>query len=116
MQQNGGWYIFSSLLMATFLLRAALCCQTEFVFQQYENLWIHSRSSTQSILEEAHSQAQIREQMSGPEISQYEKTILGCGLWSGLDCETKGSGPIMRTLATHRSPHLFMQLRKGPSI
>ena len=28
---------------------------------------------------------QIREQMSGPEISWYEKSILGCGLWSGLD-------------------------------
>ena len=37
---------------------------------------------------------QIREQMSGPEIS-YEKSHLGCGLWSGLDCEIKGSGPIM---------------------
>ena len=35
--------------------------------------------------------SQIREQMSGPEISQYEKSILGCGLWSGLDCEIKGS-------------------------
>ena len=39
--------------------------------------------------------SQIREQMSGPEISQYEKSILGCGLWSGLECEIKGSGPIM---------------------
>ena len=39
--------------------------------------------------------SQIREQMSGPEISQYEKSILGCGLWSGLDCEIKGSGLIM---------------------
>ena len=39
--------------------------------------------------------AQIREQMSGPEISYYEKSILGSGLWSGLDCEIKGSGPIM---------------------
>ena len=36
------------------------------------------------------SSAQIREQMSGPEIS-----ILDCGLWSGLDCEIKGSRPIM---------------------
>ncbi len=33
--------------------------------------------------------------MSGPEISYYEKSILGCGLWSGLDCEMRGSGPIM---------------------
>ena len=33
--------------------------------------------------------------MSGPEISLYEKSILGCGLWSGLDCGIKGSGPIM---------------------
>ena len=41
------------------------------------------------------SKPQIREQMSGPEISLYEKSILGCGLWSGLDCEIKGSGPIM---------------------
>ena len=31
----------------------------------------------------------IREQMSGPEISLYEKSILGCGLLSGLDCEKK---------------------------
>ena len=38
---------------------------------------------------------QIREQMSGPEISNYEKSFLGCGLWSGLDYEIKGSGPIM---------------------
>ena len=38
---------------------------------------------------------QIGEQMSGPEISYYEKTILGCGLWSGLDYEIKGFGPIM---------------------
>ena len=37
--------------------------------------------------------AQIRAQMSGPEISRYEKSILGCGLWSGL--EKKWSGPIM---------------------
>ena len=36
--------------------------------------------------------SQIREQMSGPEISWYEKSILDCGLWSGLDCEIKGSG------------------------
>ena len=38
--------------------------------------------------------AQVREQMSGPEIS-YGKLILGCGLWPGLDCEKKGSGSIM---------------------
>ena len=37
----------------------------------------------------------IREQMSDPEISLYEKSILGSGLWSGLDCEKKGIGPIM---------------------
>ena len=41
------------------------------------------------------SAAQIREQMSGPEISQYEKSILGSGLWPGLDCGKKGSGPIL---------------------
>ena len=28
------------------------------------------------------SPAQIREQMSGSEISWYEKSILGCGLWA----------------------------------
>ena len=39
--------------------------------------------------------SQVREQMSGPEISLYEKSILGCGLWSGLVCEIKGFGPIM---------------------
>ena len=39
---------------------------------------------------------QIREEMSGPEISEYEKSILGCGLWSGLDCEIKGFGPNIR--------------------
>ena len=38
---------------------------------------------------------QIREQMSGPEISWYGKSILGCGLWPGLDCGKKGSGPIL---------------------
>ena len=38
---------------------------------------------------------QIRERMSGPEISKYEKSIMGCGLWSGLDCEIKGSGSIV---------------------
>ena len=42
--------------------------------------------------------SQIREQMSGPKISKYEKSILGCGLWSGLDCEIKGFGPIMSQL------------------
>ena len=41
------------------------------------------------------SKTQIREQMYGPEISYYEKSILGCGLWSGLDCQIKGFGPIM---------------------
>ena len=45
------------------------------------------------------SPAQIREQMSGSEISRYEKSILGCGLWAvvwaGLDCEKKGVGLIM---------------------
>ena len=35
--------------------------------------------------------SQIREQMSGPEISEYEKSILDCGLWPGLDCGIKGS-------------------------
>ena len=39
--------------------------------------------------------AQIREQMSGPEISQYGILILGCGLWPGLVSGKKGSGPIM---------------------
>ena len=38
---------------------------------------------------------QIREQMSGPEISWYGKSILGRGLWPGLDYGKKGSEPIM---------------------
>jgi hypothetical protein len=46
-------------------------------------------------LQESLPNTQIREQMSGPKISWYEKSILGCGLWSGLDCEIKGFGPIM---------------------
>ena len=41
------------------------------------------------------SGAQIREQMSGPEISWYGKSILGCGLWPGLDRGKKGSGLIL---------------------
>ena len=40
-------------------------------------------------------EAQIREQMSGPEIFLYGKSILGCGLWPGLVSGKKGSGPIM---------------------
>ena len=36
------------------------------------------------------SSAQIREQMSGPDIS-----ILSCWLWPGLDCGIKGFGLIM---------------------
>ena len=39
--------------------------------------------------------SQIREQMSGSEISYYGKSILGCGLWPGLDRGKKGSGPIL---------------------
>ena len=42
--------------------------------------------------------SQIREQMSGPEISWYGKSILCCGLWPGLDCGKKGSGLIMSIL------------------
>ena len=38
---------------------------------------------------------QIREQMSGPKIFWYGKSILGCGQWPGLDSGKKGSGPIM---------------------
>ena len=44
------------------------------------------------------SAPQIREQMSGPEISKYGKSSLSCGLWPGLDCGIKGFGPIMSTL------------------
>ena len=33
--------------------------------------------------------------MSGLEISRYGKSILGYGLWSGLDCEIKGFELIM---------------------
>jgi hypothetical protein len=33
--------------------------------------------------------------MSGPEISQYGKSILGCGLMPGLDRGKKGFGPIL---------------------
>ena len=39
--------------------------------------------------------AQIRKQMSGPEISKYGKSILDCGLWPGLASGIKGFGPIM---------------------
>ena len=35
--------------------------------------------------------------MSGPKISSYENQFRAV-LWSGLDCEIKGSGPIMKTL------------------
>ena len=35
------------------------------------------------------------DKMPGPKISWHEKSIMGCGLWSGLDFEIKGSGPIM---------------------
>ena len=38
---------------------------------------------------------QIREQMSGPEILSYGKSILGCWLWPGLHRGKKGSGPIL---------------------
>ena len=38
---------------------------------------------------------QIREQMSGPEISWYGKSILGCGLWPWLVSGKKWSGPIL---------------------
>ena len=38
---------------------------------------------------------QIREQMSGPEILLYGKSILGCWLWPGLHRGKKGSGPIL---------------------
>ena len=41
------------------------------------------------------NEPQIREQMSCPDILRYEKSILGCGLWSGLDCEIKEFGLIM---------------------
>jgi hypothetical protein len=53
---------------------------------------------TLNCIEDAQFDSQIRGQMSGPEISLYEKSILGCGLWSGLDCEIKGSGPIMSNI------------------
>ena len=45
--------------------------------------------------EKSTCEAQIREQMSGPEISRYGKSILGFGLWPGLGCGKKGSGPIL---------------------
>ena len=33
--------------------------------------------------------------MSGPEISNMKNQFWAVGRWSGLDCEIKGSGPIM---------------------
>ena len=39
--------------------------------------------------------SQIREQMSGPEISWYGKSILGCELWPWLVSGKKWSGPIL---------------------
>ena len=55
-------------------------------------------------------QAQIREQMSGPEILWYEKSILGCGLWSGLDCEIKGyNAQLLRpVLLLFRGKKIFL--------
>ena len=50
---------------------------------------IPTRSSLEPML-----RSQIREKMSGPEISWYGESILGCGLWPGLDCGKKGSGLI----------------------
>ena len=58
--------------------------------KRFHCIWV-SKSTNQFLF----FKAQIREQMSGPEISYYEKSILSCGLWSGLDCERKGTGPIM---------------------
>ena len=56
---------------------------------------LQSEASTYKVIFLSRVLTQIREQMSGPEISLYEKSILGCGLCSGLDCGIKGSGPIM---------------------
>ena len=89
--------------------------KSKFVFQSeiydFVNKWVHivkffsfqifiSKSMTiqysiEKIKEDPYYQAQIREQMSDPEISWYGKSILGCGLWLGLDRGKKGSGPIL---------------------
>ena len=51
--------------------------------------------------------------MSGPEISWYGKSILGCGLWPGLVSGKKGSGPIM---SNFWGPffHFFGVKKRGP--
>ena len=54
----------------------------------------HSIEMSKKCYKRHHEKAQIREQMSGPEISWYGKLILGCGLWPGLDCEIKGLGGL----------------------
>ena len=64
-----------------------------FLFWKYGSVFDPANKKSKNLV--AKSRAQIREQMSGPEISKYEKSIQGSGLWSGLDCEIKGSGPIM---------------------
>ena len=51
--------------------------------------------------------------MSGPEISLFEKSILGSGLWSGLDCEIKGSGPIMSNFTELRFVHFLSDFFKA---
>ena len=55
---------------------------------------------------------QVREQMSGLEISKYGKSILGCGMWPGLDCGIRGSEPIM---SNFRGPffHFFWVKKKS---
>ena len=66
--------------------RLVLCRCEYWLFKQFASLcccWTRQ------------SRTQIREQMSSPEISWYGKSILGCGLWLGLDRGKKGSGPIL---------------------
>ena len=68
-----------------FFVTNSLWCPSKTLSYQ-ERVWINlmsllTRKNLPKIL------PQIREQISGPEISQYEKSI--------LDCEIKGSGPIM---------------------
>ena len=64
----------------------------EVAFQKARNV---SHKVGKSRIAATHFLAQIREQMSDTDILYYEKSILGCGLWCGLGCEIKESGPIM---------------------
>ena len=54
------------------------------------NLWCHRfYQNANQKLQRVPTIPQIREQISVPETSWYGKSILGCGLWPGLDSGEK---------------------------